>query len=299
MSIAGEKGLAGSISYFAQAYADIAATDFKLFILQGTGPAYLASVSATCTTAGAAGNVAADTLVYLDQPIGGVSSVTNVPAATGGTDTETLDSLKARAPDVLRANDRAVTLDDFERMATDDAGVIRAVAAGTDTGGSVDVYILATDLNQTNPDTALRTRVHDALVAATFPGVAVNMHQNPVRLIKFTSIEIQYDVGADLLATQTGIDSALASYLDATTWKYGDLLYLNEVVGEISRVAGVKRVGLVKYQYSDDYGAISWTLEATLDNTGIQPGATPTYGVFQYYGGAAFPTATPIDFITL
>lgn len=54
------------------------------------------TVSATATTAGASGNVKANTIVLMASPIRGVETVTNTDAASGGTEKEDDKSLRAR-----------------------------------------------------------------------------------------------------------------------------------------------------------------------------------------------------------
>jgi len=66
---------------------------------------------------GVIGNVGERTITVLKSSIPYVDSVINFEGAKGGTDTETLDSAKLRAPQVLRANTRAVTNEDFEYLA--------------------------------------------------------------------------------------------------------------------------------------------------------------------------------------
>ena len=66
---------------------------------------------------GVQGNVGERTLTVLKSSIPYVAEVTNLEAAKGGTDSETLDNAKFRAPEVLKARTRAVTADDFEFLA--------------------------------------------------------------------------------------------------------------------------------------------------------------------------------------
>lgn len=66
---------------------------------------------------GVVGNVGEGTITVLKSSIPYVASVTNYRAATGGTDAETLDSAKLRAPQVLKAHTRAVTAEDYELLA--------------------------------------------------------------------------------------------------------------------------------------------------------------------------------------
>jgi predicted phage baseplate assembly protein len=66
---------------------------------------------------GVVGNVGEGTITVLQSSIPYVTSVTNFEAAKGGTDAETIESAKLRAPHVLRANTRAVTAEDYELLA--------------------------------------------------------------------------------------------------------------------------------------------------------------------------------------
>jgi len=72
---------------------------------------------------GARGNVGPATIKDLQTAVAQVDSVTNLWAAEGGADEETLADTKARAPEELKARNRAVTLDDFEFMAKQTPGV--------------------------------------------------------------------------------------------------------------------------------------------------------------------------------
>jgi len=75
---------------------------------------------------GAGGNVGAATLSALRTTIPYVDRVTNLAAATGGVDAETVDNAKLRGPQTVRTGQRAVTVGDFERLALEaDATVAR------------------------------------------------------------------------------------------------------------------------------------------------------------------------------
>jgi len=65
---------------------------------------------------GARGNVGTNTLVALHTSIPFVDRVTNLDAAQGGVDAETIENAKARGAMTLRTGDRAVTAEDFERL---------------------------------------------------------------------------------------------------------------------------------------------------------------------------------------
>jgi hypothetical protein len=96
-------------------------------------------------TAGAAGNVAADTVVGVDQPLAGiVLAVTNPFPATGGTDAEPADRIRARAPYAFRARQfRAVRAEDYTAAAEELDWVLDAGTTIRWTGSWLTVFTTA------------------------------------------------------------------------------------------------------------------------------------------------------------
>ena len=76
---------------------------------------------------GVIGNVGKGTITILKSSIPYLASVTNFEAAKGGTDVETLESAKLRAPRALRASTRAVTREDYEYLALESSSKIARV----------------------------------------------------------------------------------------------------------------------------------------------------------------------------
>jgi predicted phage baseplate assembly protein len=92
---------------------------------------------------GSAGNVAAGTLTHLRQPIPRVSSVTNMRAARGGADGETLADAGRRTAIDLRTRERAITREDFETLCVSaHERVARAHCIPGDSGEATCVHIL-------------------------------------------------------------------------------------------------------------------------------------------------------------
>jgi len=77
--------------------------------------------SVVCTSyrigGGANGNVNPNTLTSLGRALAYIESVTNPLPSTGGSDRETIDEAKARAPYTIKSRDRAVTTEDYEMLA--------------------------------------------------------------------------------------------------------------------------------------------------------------------------------------
>ena len=65
---------------------------------------------------GTKGNVGSNTLTVLQTSVPFIDSVTNLDAAKGGVDAETIENAKERGAMTLRTGDHAVTAEDFERL---------------------------------------------------------------------------------------------------------------------------------------------------------------------------------------
>ncbi len=111
-----------------------------------------------CSGGGLAGNVAAETLTTLKDPIAGVT-VTNPEPATGGSAMETLDNALIRGPQQLHSLQRAVTARDFELLALRSSGAVARAKAYTKarlwkhaTPGTVEVLIVPSIPEEQRPD---------------------------------------------------------------------------------------------------------------------------------------------------
>ncbi|HEY5663224.1 MAG TPA: putative baseplate assembly protein [Ilumatobacter sp.] len=93
---------------------------------------------------GARGNVGSGTLNSLRASIPYIAAVTNLAPATGGVDAETVENAKRRGPLSIRSGARAVTVSDFERLASEaDAAIARArCLAPVDSGGAIRLLLV-------------------------------------------------------------------------------------------------------------------------------------------------------------
>lgn len=132
----------------------------------GAIPVIYSSVRATYIVGGGVlGNVSTnllDTLVSVPglsesqlTALQGIISVTNNIVAVGGSDPESNDQIRYSAPLTLRASNRAVTLQDFNNLATTVSGVGIANAVAS-TWSSVTIYIAPTrNVNDPDPQPGL------------------------------------------------------------------------------------------------------------------------------------------------
>jgi uncharacterized phage protein gp47/JayE len=102
------------------------------------------------TGGGKRGDVGAGLISTMQTSLPGVESVTNLRAAVGGSDEQTLDDLKEHAPQLLARGGRAITPKDFASFAKEVGGVIHAKALalwhpdhpGVEVPGAVTVVIV-------------------------------------------------------------------------------------------------------------------------------------------------------------
>lgn len=126
---------------------------------------------------GTSGNVPANTINTIIEPVIYGVSVSNEDPATGGQNAESLPSVRANAARAYRARDRAVTLADYQAVAvTGVASVDKAKAVGNN-GSSVTVYVAPTDDGTKKPTLAedLRLETVSYLEARAMAGVTVQV----------------------------------------------------------------------------------------------------------------------------
>ncbi|MBZ6139307.1 MULTISPECIES: putative baseplate assembly protein [Streptomyces] len=223
------------------------------------------------TGGGRAGNVARGAVQVLRTSIPYVSEVVNREAARGGVDGETVEEAKLRAPITLRAQERAVTLRDYEelaRRAAPETARITCLEGEENEYGSHAVRVLV--VPQAVPDPGGRLRFEQLV-----PGDAllsrITRHLDERRLIGtrlavgppyyqgvtvVATVHAFRDVDADRVRRQT--HDALYRHLDPLTggadgkgWRFGRPVQAGEVFAVLQRVPGVELVDEVVLHPAD------------------------------------------------
>jgi predicted phage baseplate assembly protein len=209
---------------------------------------------------GKAGNAGAKTIAQLQSFVEGISDVTNFESAVGGSDEETVDEAKLRAPHDIQAKNRAVTAEDFETLAIETPGVrIRRAKAlplthpkfpGTPIPGVVTVIVVP-DSDAANPtpgEATLRIvcahlNLHRLLASELFVVPPV-----------YRKIRIEADVvvrpDADLAVVKHAVEDGITNFFhpltggdDGTGWEFGGEIFFSEVSRLIVQTPGVARIG--------------------------------------------------------
>lgn len=223
------------------------------------------------TGGGRTGNVTRGAIRILRTSIPYVSEVANREAARGGVDGETVEEAKVRAPISLRAQERAVTLRDYEelaRRAAPETARITCLEGDADEHGAYAVRVLV--VPQAVPDPGGRLRFEQLV-----PGDAlldrITRHLDERRLIGTRlAVGPPYYQGVTVVATVhafRGTDTdrvrrqahdALYRHLDPLTggadgrgWPFGRPVQSGEVFAILQRVPGVELVDEVVLHPAD------------------------------------------------
>lgn len=208
---------------------------------------------------GKAGNVGANTLTAIQSYVPAIKEVTNPFAASGGSDEETLDEAKERAPQKLKSGDRAVTAEDFEVLAEGTPGVrVRRARAlprvhpdfpGAQIPGVVTVIVVP-DSDSPRPTPSPRTL--EAVCAClnqrrllTAEVYVVPPVYRQVTIAAEVIVRPQDDLGA----VRRAVEESLIAYFHPLTggdeglgWPFGQTIYFSRVYQRILQTPGVDRI---------------------------------------------------------
>ncbi|MFD8130795.1 putative baseplate assembly protein [Streptomyces mirabilis] len=223
------------------------------------------------TGGGRAGNVARGAVQVLRSSVPYVADVVNREAARGGVEGETVEEAKTRAPITLRAQERAVTLRDYEelaRRAAPETARITCLEGEEGEHGAYAVRVLV--VPQAVPDPGGRLRFEQLV-----PGDAllqrITRHLDERRLIGTRlAVGPPFYQGVTVVATVhafRGVDTdrvrrqthdALYRHLDPLTggadgtgWPFGRPVQTGEVFAVLQRVPGVELVDAVQLHPAD------------------------------------------------
>jgi len=208
---------------------------------------------------GKRGNVAAGKIKTLVSSLDGIdlSGVSNLLAAVGGQDEESLDDARKRAPLALKSQSRAVTLEDFEQLSMQAANIKRAHAIAlfhpafpnVKVPGVVSVIVVP-DSDDAAPMPAEGTlrAVCDYLDTRRLLTTEVYILPPEYHLVCIRADVIAQDT-ADLAEVKTGIETVLLSYFhpltggeDGQGWPFGGRIYYSRVIQRVFSVPGVLSV---------------------------------------------------------
>jgi predicted phage baseplate assembly protein len=207
---------------------------------------------------GSGGNVGADTLTVFLSAVPQVKTITNPFNAAGGTDPETTEEAKISGPGSVIAQDRAVTLQDYELLAKGFPGVGKAKArVGLRGGYKVVQVFIAPENPGVIPPPSPSGELKDGLKQQLEARQPVNrMAGVDVLDPKYVPVDISVDVyvKAQAVAAQVEKDvrSALAGLLSFARQNFGQALRVGEVFSVLYPIEGVAYILLKRLARSGD-----------------------------------------------
>lgn len=205
---------------------------------------------------GTAGNVGADSLTMLAVADARIQSCRNPLPATGGTDPETNDQIRRRAPQAFLTQERAVTMADYAAMAELNPQVDRAVSSLRWTGSWYTVFTAVEPVGGGPLTKALSQTLEANLERYRLAGQDLAMDSPQYVSLQ---IELQVCVDPDYFAgdVETALMRVLGSgtlpggatgFFYADNFTFGQTVYLSPIYAAARAVAGVVTVTAKTFQ---------------------------------------------------
>ncbi|MGB7539428.1 MAG: putative baseplate assembly protein [Anaerolineales bacterium] len=211
---------------------------------------------------GRSGNVGAHTFAHVISPYASVewpdvTGVRNPLPAWGGIEPEPIAEVRQKAPAAFQTDTlRAVTEDDYTRLASMHPELQSAVAAFRWTGSWHTVFITIDPLDRTGVDADLEERVRRWMIRYTQTGYDLEIDP-PV----YVPLEIELDVCVDPSHFRGDVKEALLYALDnrlhasgesgffySNNFTFGQALYLSRLYAAVEAVEGVDSAEVKVFQ---------------------------------------------------
>jgi hypothetical protein len=209
---------------------------------------------------GRTGNIGSDALAHIQSPHPEITSVRNPLPAAGGTDPETLDQVRARAPYAFRIQERAVTRDDYAEVTQRDPRVHRAKATFRNTGSWQTVFLTIDRFGGLAVDAPFRTDIRDFVERYRLAGR--DLEVDPPRFVPL-ELELRVCVAPDHF--RGDVEAALrqlfagcaggagrSGLFDPDNFTFGQSVYLSPWIAAAQKVKGVTSVTPIVFQRLND-----------------------------------------------
>ena len=202
--------------------------------------------------AGAAGNVAPDSITQVGSGASGVLRATNPKAAAGGTDAETLQHVARMAPQQFQTVQyRAVLQSDYEAAAETLPWVLRAGTAFRWTGSWLTVFTTPDPLNSQQVTLTQQTQLINLLNRYRIAG-----YESYAPAPQYVSLDLQVEVCALPSSFEGDVEAALltalgtgaSGFFNYDNFTFGQPLWLSDLETAAQGAAGVAGVLCVRYR---------------------------------------------------
>jgi hypothetical protein len=207
------------------------------------------------TGGGVSGNLPAHEIRTLKTSITGIAQVVNHFPAAGGADTELLSEVLERGPYLVRHRQRAVTVEDFERLAREASGYIARTKCVVTENTLKIMVIPKGEENKPLPSPELKKIVRAFLLQRSL-NVLLERNLEVIDPV-YKEIRVNVDVvpvSIDLaVPLERAVRKRLQQYFHPLTggaggkgWEFGRSVYLSDVYALLESIAGVDHVEQLK-----------------------------------------------------
>jgi hypothetical protein len=239
------------------------------------------------TGLGKAGNVKAGKINQLAGRPLGVKGVTNPLAASGGSDAEGVDQIRANAPLAVAALDRLVSVRDYADFARNYAGIDKAAARRLECQGQPTVYVTIAGVDDIPilADSELLLNLKLAFELLGDPVQLVDVEPREL-LIVFLSAGVRLLPDYEWISVAPVIADSLYDSFSFARRELGQNVYLSDIQATIQSVEGVEYVdveilGAVPEQ--DFRDALNPpTSSSTGTSSGSGSGTSPLSAIFDF-----------------
>jgi hypothetical protein len=205
---------------------------------------------------GAVGNIAAESLVHIVTTKSEITRVINPMAAQGGMEMESVEDVRQRAPVAFRTQERAVTEDDYARVAGQHLGVQRAVAAFRWTGSWYTVFLTIDRIDGKKVDELFKEEILSHLERYRLAGRDVEVDDPlmvPLEIDLHVCAKPDYfrsDINETLLQVFSSqyLPDGSQGFFHPDRFTFGQPVYLSQIYDTAQAVAGVASVKVTTFQ---------------------------------------------------
>lgn len=217
-------------------------------------------------------------------------SVTNTSSFLGGDDEESIEEIRAEAPQVFKTGDRAVTRSDFVSIIQNYSGVATVNVWGeNEEAEAAGVAAVQSMLNKVKisvvlqeweiPDDTFKSNLSDFIYDQSMLTVKYEF-VDPTILDVVPVLKVKVNTGYSLSQTQADIETVLANqFLLGSTTDIGTTIRYSEVLSAIHSLDGVAYANMtleVRQELSDTYNSVNdWGV--TLNADPIKPESIRLY----------------------
>jgi len=214
---------------------------------------------------GVSGNIMKNEITVLKGPVAGIDSVINHEPAQGGSDTELVEEVLHRGPHVIKHRGRAVTEEDFERLAREASNYIARTKCSVEKSKVKIIIIPMGEEDKPLPSPGLIKIVRDHLLKRSLN----SLHRGSLKVTGPSYVEVRVTVDVipesidDAIPLEKQIRKRLEQYFHPLTggpeqrgWEFGRGVHISDVYAMLEGIQGVDHVENLKL--NDESYLFSW-----------------------------------------